>query len=102
MREQAADELPPTNVQLVERLRELPPEIAARGRPFDELDRDYAYLNKNYDRFERDFPGEWVAILEAEVLGHSPKFNQLWRDLRKRGLTQRSPITVFIEHPELA
>ena len=53
-----------------ERIEELPPELR-QLRPFDAIERDHKFLKKNYASIEAAYPGEWVAILNAQVVAHA-------------------------------
>jgi hypothetical protein len=100
MRQPVDDEAPAPHAVLVERLRGLPADVAVGRRPPAELERDEKYLTENYDKLESLFPGQWVAVLNDEVVGHARRSSDLWRALRKSGLAKKSPATFFIESSE--
>lgn len=42
----------------------------------------------NFDELVAQYPGEWLAIVNQEVVGHSRSPVELGQQLRARGLTQ--------------
>ena len=90
------DPMPDTPV-LVERLERLPPDVEARSRPMEDVRKDSEYLTRHFEKLCRKFRGEWVAVFNSKVVGHSPRSSVLWRELRKLGYIEKhSPVTFFM------
>ncbi len=67
-------------------------EIAADLKQF-RLDREY--LQAHYDELLAQYPDEWVAILNEQLVGHAPDPGKLCEQLRAAGIR---PGAVLREH----
>ena len=91
----------PKSKAKLEHLTELPPEVAAWGRPYTERDRDLAYIQKYYAKLEKTYPAEWIAVFDGTVVAHAGRSAELWRQLKRLKLVEKSPVTFFIQTPVL-
>jgi hypothetical protein len=84
----------------LEHLTELPPEVAAWGRPYSERDKDLEYIDRHYDDLLKTYPDEWVAIYQLKVIAHAKRHATMWREVQKQKLVEKSPVTFFFDTHE--
>jgi len=84
----------------LEHLTELPPEVAAWGRPYAERDKDLEYIQRHYDELLRTYPDEWVAVYRQNIIAHAKRHAQMWHEVQKQKLVDKSPVTLFFDSHE--
>jgi hypothetical protein len=57
---------------------------------------DAEYLAQHKADLRKQYPDEWIAVFNKEVVAHSRNSRELLRELKKRGLENRSPLVDFL------
>ena len=69
---------------------------------FQQYQRDIEYAETRHEELLRQYPEQWVAILNEEVVGSDSDVYRLINQLRKRGIpTEWSVLRHLTEHEEL-
>jgi hypothetical protein len=67
---------------------------AEMSRKMAEAKAELRYWADNYQRFYAEYPEEFVAVRDDEVVAHDPDFWQLIEDLEGLGLAIRDDVII--------
>ena len=65
-------------------------------RSFGEYRRDVEYLAEHKAELTDSYPDEWVAVYEEAIVAHSKRTKDLMRQLKAKGVADRSPVIQFL------
>ena len=67
------------------------------GRPMSLVEQTMDYINRNYARFIKRYPGEYIVALGNRVLAHGPDLDEVAdRSIEKAGDKAMSTVLEFI------
>jgi hypothetical protein len=70
------------------------PELSTDSQAWKDAEARRAFWNKHYERFLKEYPDQFVAVRDGEIVATSPRLVELADQLEARGL---APTDVWIE-----
>ena len=79
---------------------------AAGGREaFDRKFRQYgesvSFIDKNEDKLLKKYDENWVAVYNAKVVAHGKKYQEVEREIRRKGLPLEEIVIKFLTSREM-
>lgn len=65
------------------------------NRRSEQREKNHDYFEKNIDMLRRDYPDEWVAIYNQEVVDHNKNYRRLKKQLEKDVI--ENPYVAYID-----
>ena len=73
-----------------------PAVVEAELRPVAEFKADLAFLAVEYDRLLAQFPDQWVAIYDRQVVAKAAELDELLRNVEDEGVSSGSTVVEFL------
>jgi hypothetical protein len=67
---------------------------------FERMERDRKYYEAHYEQFLEQYPEQWVAILDEQMVGADADFDRLLSALRERGVPTEKALIEWITADE--